>query len=95
MDFKDLEDWLRRNRVQDVACLVPDLTGSARGKTMTPALFLNGIKNRSLRIPETVYAISVQGEIVFSSHVASTERDLVLTPDLSTIHLAPWNNDPT
>lgn len=95
MDFKDLEDWLRRNRVQDVACLVPDLTGSARGKTMTPALFLNGIKNRSLRIPETVYAISVQGEIVFSSHVATTERDLVLAPDLSTIHLAPWNNDPT
>lgn len=95
MDFKDLEDWLRRNRVQDVACLVPDLTGAARGKTMTPALFLSGIKNRSLRIPETVYAISVQGEIIFSSHVATTERDLVLTPDLSTIHLAPWNNDPT
>ena len=95
MDFKELEDWLRRNRVADVACFVPDLTGTARGKTMTPALFLNGIKNRSLRIPETVYAISVQGEIVFSPHVASTERDLVMVPDLSTIHLAPWNNDPT
>ncbi len=95
MDLKELEDWLRRNRVQDVACLVPDLTGAARGKTMTPALFLNGIKNKSLRIPETVYAISVQGEIIFSPAVATTERDLVMVPDLSTIHLAPWNNDPT
>jgi glutamine synthetase len=95
MDFEELEDWLRRHRVADVACLVPDLTGAPRGKTMTPALFLNGMRNRSLRIPETVYAISVQGEIVFSPHVATTERDLVLVPDLDTIHLAPWNNDPT
>ncbi len=95
MDFKDLEDWLRRNRVADVACLIPDITGTARGKSMTPALFLNGIKHGGLRIPETVYAISVQGEIIFSSHIASTERDLVLAPDLSTIHLAPWNNEPT
>ncbi|MEK7266877.1 MAG: glutamine synthetase family protein [Pseudomonadota bacterium] len=95
MDFNELEDWLRRNRVTDVACLVPDITGSARGKSMTPALFLNGYKNRSLRIPETVYAISVHGEIEFSDHVATTERDLVMQPDLSTLHLAPWSNDPT
>lgn len=95
MDLTELEEWLRRHRVADVACLVPDMTGAARGKTMTPALFLNGIKTKSLRIPETVYAISVQGEIQFTPHIASTERDLVLAPDLSTIHLAPWNNDPT
>lgn len=95
MDLKELEEWLRRHRVADVACLVPDMTGAARGKAMTPALFLNGLKTKSLRIPETVYAISVQGEIQFNPHVATTERDLVLAPDLSTIHLAPWNNDPT
>ena len=95
MELKELEDWLRAHRVADVACLVPDLTGTARGKSMTPALFMNGLKTGSLRIPETVYAISVHGDISFTPHVVSTERDLVLRPDLATFHMAPWNNDPT
>ena len=95
MDFEKVEDWFQRNRVADVACLVPDMTGTARGKSMTPALFLNSLRHGGLRVPEAMYTINVQGDIVFNEYVVNTERDLVMTPDLATIHLAPWNADPT
>jgi glutamine synthetase len=95
MDIKQVEEWFQRHRVADVACLVPDMTGATRGKLMTSALFLNGLKHGGLRVPETMYTINVQGDIVFNTHVANTERDLVMVPDLSTVHLQPWDVDPT
>ena len=32
--FADLEHWLNERRVTEVECLVPDLTGVARGKIL-------------------------------------------------------------
>ncbi len=32
--FNDLEKWLSLRRVTEVECLVPDLTGEARGKIL-------------------------------------------------------------
>ena len=34
MNFNDLEQWLNERRVTEVECLVPDLTGVARGKIL-------------------------------------------------------------
>jgi len=34
MSFNDLEQWLNERRVTEVECLVPDLTGVARGKIL-------------------------------------------------------------
>ena len=34
MTFNDLEQWLNERRVTEVECLVPDLTGVARGKIL-------------------------------------------------------------
>lgn len=95
MNLKELREWLRANRIGDVSCLVPDMSGTARGKSMTPALFVNGLENGGLRIPEATYTITVHGGILFNDYIQTTERDLVLAPDLETIHLAPWNTDPT
>lgn len=86
---------MKAHQVGEVSCLVPDMGGAVRGKSMAPALFLDGMENRSLRIPEVAYAISVHGASVFSGFVDQVERDLVLNPDLKTIHLAPWNKDAT
>lgn len=95
MNIDQLAEWFQQQRIVEVTCLVPDLTGIARGKSMTAALFLDGVKNEQLRIPEIVYTINVQGEVVYNDHVSRTERDLVLKPDLSTLHLVDWNADPT
>ena len=32
--FSELEQWLNKNRVTEIECLVPDLTGVARGKIL-------------------------------------------------------------
>ena len=32
--FAELEQWLNTHRVTEIECLVPDLTGEARGKSM-------------------------------------------------------------
>ncbi|MEO1136657.1 MAG: glutamine synthetase family protein, partial [Pseudomonadota bacterium] len=93
--MSELKQWMGDQRIGDMSCLTPDMGGAARGKNMTPALFLSSLENKSLRIPEATYTISVHGEMIYSDHVMRTERDLVLAPDLSTIHIAPWNTDAT
>ena len=37
--FTDLENWLNERRVSEVECLVPDLTGVARGKILPRGKF--------------------------------------------------------
>lgn len=93
MDRDALQAWMKANRVSEVSCLVPDMSGTARGKSMAPSLFLDGLSNQSLRIPEAAYTINVQGDTTFNQHVDQVERDLILQPDLSTTHLVPWNKD--
>lgn len=93
MNINELEKWLQDNRVAEVSCIVPDLSGTARGKSMTPQLFLSGCKNGSLKIPEATYTINVNGEFAFNKHIDKSERDLSLICDLSTLHLTPWTKD--
>lgn len=95
MKSKELAAWLRENKVSEVSCIVPDFSGTARGKSMTPSLFLDGYENKTLRIPEGAYAIGVHGEFTYNRHIDDSERDLVLYCDTSTIHRIPWTKDTT
>ena len=95
MNSEELASWMRQHKVGEVACLVPDFSGTARGKSMTPSLFLEAVSANSLRLPEGAYTISVFGEFVYNKHIDRSERDLTLVPDLSTLHLAPWTKDNT
>lgn len=95
MNIDEISDWLRQHDIGEVSCLVPDFGGTARGKSMTPSLFLSGHANNSLRIPEGAYAINAHGEFTYNDYIANTERDLILVCDLSTVHIAPWTKDNT
>ena len=33
-DYWEMNKWLQRHRITEVECLIPDLTGIARGKIM-------------------------------------------------------------
>ena len=37
--FAELEQWLDQNHVTEIECLIPDLTGVARGKILPRAKF--------------------------------------------------------
>ena len=54
----DMDQWLNENRVTEIECLVPDLTGVARGKILPRAKFT---QERGMRIPEAVLGMTVTG----------------------------------
>ena len=59
MSMEKIRDWLRENRITEVECLVPDMTGSARGKFIPAHQFLGRGKPR---LPESIMIQSVTGE---------------------------------
>ncbi|MCS6810756.1 MAG: glutamine synthetase family protein [Tepidimonas sp.] len=94
--FNDLEQWLNERRVTEVECLVPDLTGVARGKILPREKFT---EDRGMRLPASVVAMSVTGEQPSSGPyydvIDPTERDMQLRPDPATARIVPWVSDPT
>ena len=96
MSFNDLEQWLNERRVTEVECLVPDLTGVARGKILPRAKFT---EDRGMRLPQAIVAMGVTGEFPESGPyydvIEPTDRDMQLRPDPSTVRIVPWAADPT
>ena len=96
MSFNQLEQWLDHNHVTEVECLVPDLTGVARGKILPRKKFT---EDRGMRLPEAVVAMGVTGEFpeegAYYDIIKDTDRDMHLRPDPSTARIVPWAADPT
>jgi glutamine synthetase len=94
--FSELEQWLNERRVTEIECLVPDLTGVARGKILPREKFN---EDRGMRLPEVVVAMGVTGvfpeEGPYYEVIGPTDRDMHLRPDPSTVRIVPWAVDPT
>jgi glutamine synthetase len=94
--FSDLEQWLNQHRVTEIECLVPDLTGVARGKILPREKFT---EDRGMRLPEAVVAMGVTGEFPeegpYYDVIQPTDRDMQLRPDPSSVRIVPWATDPT
>ncbi len=94
--FSDLENWFNERRVTEIECLVPDLTGVARGKILPREKFT---EDRGMRLPEAVVAMGVTGEFPeegpYYDVISPTDRDMHLQPDPSTVRIVPWAADPT
>jgi glutamine synthetase len=88
-----IRDWLQENRITEVECLVPDMTGNARGKFIPADKF---IKEDS-RLPESILVQTVTGDYtdIHDELVGPTDRDMMLQPDSDTMRLVPWAADPT
>jgi glutamine synthetase len=95
-NFNELQTWLNEKRVTEVECLVPDLTGVARGKILPREKFY---EDRGMRLPHAIVAMSVTGEQPPSGPyfdvVDPTDRDMQLRPDPTTVRIVPWATDPT
>ena len=94
--FTDLEQWLNERRVTEIECLVPDLTGVARGKILPREKFT---EDRGMRLPEAIVGIGVTGNFPadgpYYDVIHPTDRDMHLRPDPSTVRIVPWAADPT
>ena len=50
--MSQFEDWLSERKIGEVECLVPDMSGIARGKILPSHKFLKSVREQSLRLPE-------------------------------------------
>ncbi len=95
-NFSQLEQWLNDRRVTEIECLVPDLTGVARGKILPREKFT---EDRGMRLPEAVVAMGVTGEFPeegpYYDFISPNDFDMHLRPDPNTVRIVPWATDPT
>jgi glutamine synthetase len=93
-DTQAIRDWLKQHQISEVECLVPDITGNARGKFIPANQYLS---REEPRLPESILAQSVTGEYSDEhwEFVEPTDADMILVPDASTVRLVPWAREPT
>ena len=95
--FAELERWLDERRVTEIECLVPDLTGVARGKILPREKFT---EDRGMRLPRggggdgRDRRVS-RGRAVLRRHQPRPTRDMHLRADPTTVRIVPWAADPT
>ncbi|MDC0612529.1 glutamine synthetase, partial [Vibrio sp.] len=78
-----INKWFTENRITEVECLVPDITGNARGKIIPAHKY---ILDQGMRLPESLFFQTVTGDWPDDdSMIDLTERDMHLEPDLNTI----------
>ncbi|MBV8046124.1 MAG: glutamine synthetase [Paludibacterium sp.] len=84
--------WLDQHRITEIECLIPDMTGLARGKVVPRHKYDPG---EGLRLPEAVFELSVTGDYPEASMIPEADPDLRLIPDASTLRLIPWAAEPS
>jgi glutamine synthetase len=86
--------WLKERRITEVECLVPDITGNARGKIIPADKFSH---DYGTRLPEGIFATTVTGEFPddYYELTSPSDSDMILRPDPDTVRMVPWATDPT
>ncbi|MES1200202.1 MAG: glutamine synthetase family protein [Pseudomonadota bacterium] len=94
---KSFASWIKERGIGEVECLIPDLNGVIRGKVFPAPKFLQSERDGSLRIPSSVYSLTVTGEYSDDADesIAMKDPDVVLRPDVDTICVAPGYKTPT
>jgi len=86
--------WLKDRHITEVECLVPDITGNARGKIIPADKFSH---DYGTRLPEGIFATTVTGEYPddYYELTSPSDSDMQLRPDAATVRMVPWATDPT
>jgi glutamine synthetase len=94
--MEKLAEFLKRHRVTEVECMVPDMNGIARGKILPDDKFLKGLRQQGMRLPESIFVQTVTGDYPDNEDVTDPATiDIYLMPDAETIRLVPWYDEPT
>ena len=91
--ISELHDWIRKNRVDEVECVTPDMAGVARGKVMPASKY---VKESEMRLPISLFIATITGEYPQAEVEGyDIDADIYLAPDISTARAVPWANDPS
>jgi glutamine synthetase len=93
----DLESWIAQRGVTEVECLIPDMNGVLRGKVLPAAKLVQSVRDQSLRLPSSVFSVTVTGEYADpdDDDEAYQDPDMTLRPDAETLRVAPGFKTPT
>ena len=84
---KAFQDWLNKRKIEEVECIISDLSGVSRGKAMPWVKFQ---KENKVLLPESIFYQTISGDYVDMDIKGQwTESDMFLVPDykLSLIHI--------
>jgi glutamine synthetase len=88
----DIHTFLTQHRIHEVECVIPDMTGIARGKILPRDLFLAA---GQMRLPKSVLLNTVNGQQPDNGpYVGETDPDMVCMPDVDTVRIVPWAAEP-
>jgi glutamine synthetase len=92
-----LASWIADRGVSEVECIVPDMNGVQRGKVLPANKFLSGVKDGTLRIPGSIFTVTINGEYPddIGHIIPEFDPDQIMMPDADTIREAPGFKTPT
>lgn len=86
------QEFFRDHGTTEVECVIPDMTGIARGKILPKSQF----DTAYMRLPKAVLIQTVTGDWPDDANITGpTDPDMVCVPDPNTISAVPWTEDPT
>lgn len=83
-------DWLTEHRIEQVETIVADFAGLPRGKIQPVAQF----GDKKLKLPIAIFGQTIHGTYHMKKDNVE-DRDMICQPDLSTMRLLPWAEQPT
>lgn len=89
------QDWFEERGLEDIECMVPDMSGVARGKMMPVGKFLEA---PTMSIPGSIFTQTITGDYPDDDddfQIDAADSDIKLIPDYSTLAVVPWASDPT
>lgn len=93
----DFAQWIRERGIAEVECLVPDINGVVRGKVWPADKFIASAESMSLRLPSSVYSVTITGEYADTDEddFLFRDPDVTLIPDIRSMCVAPGFRTPT
>jgi glutamine synthetase len=92
----NMATWLAEHKIDEVECIVPDINGVQRGKVLPAQKFLSSMREKSLRIPGSIFICTIDGHYPDDiSDIWDKDPDKTLIPDAETLCLAPGFKSPT
>lgn len=93
--MSDFAEWIKTEGISEVECLVPDMSGVARGKIVPAQKFVSIAETKGLRLPESIFVQTVTGDYPEEDVTSVANGDIYLRPDRASIRRVPWYDEPT
>lgn len=92
-----LKTWIETHGITEIECLIPDMNGVLRGKVLPASKLLQSERDGSLRLPSSVFLVTVTGEYADcdDDDESYQDPDMALRPDAGTLCVAPGFKTPT